>query len=632
MALILALSILPMTAHAAAYTVTTVVNGNGSVTLTPEAPEAGEEVTITAKADDGWVIACVTVADSDTQLSKITYNSQSWTRDTNEFMMPEDNVTVTVDFVRAEKTLTVTLDPNGGSGAIIQRTVAANANYVLPECSFTKTDCFFYKWEIDGEYYDPDEEVTLYEDTTIKAIWGNNGSVFLDQTVDESTTEVVAKLVMNDSGTGMPAEYIISDERISSTYSNAINDDVSAHIEECKQALTDTAANYNNVQNPVFTVSDPEVVMTEDNRIYYTFEEGSIQKLATGSYARYWQITVTLTADCASVPMNYFSVWMSDTEQHPNTGGGVMINYLLPDQTIPADDGSYWETSTNQSVPEDTVVTLTAIPAFGYTFAGWYQSNINKTSTNDPHYLENKLISNSEIYTFTGNPVGEGEAPYICAVFEYVGEGRQGDQIQVWTGNPDEKYNTFATSGGQVAIEYTPSEPNIYHLVGSDGTGFASAGIIMFYKGDEITVHAKADDGFTFKGWYHVNIDFDMSGQDGSKSYQGDVISTDPSFTYKPGETVIEGDDEPLRYICAVFEKKGDAPEIILGDADGDGDVTILDATTIQRHLAELSTQSYVEAACDADGDGDVTILDATSVQRWLADLPTNQNIGKPIA
>lgn len=80
------------------------------------------------------------------------------------------------------------------------------------------------------------------------------------------------------------------------------------------------------------------------------------------------------------------------------------------------------------------------------------------------------------------------------------------------------------------------------------------------------------------------------------------------------------------------FISLGDKPSgMILGDADNDGEVTILDATVIQRHIAELSTESYNEAASDADQDGMVTIMDATSIQRHIAELPTNENIGNPI-
>ena len=57
------------------------------------------------------------------------------------------------------------------------------------------------------------------------------------------------------------------------------------------------------------------------------------------------------------------------------------------------------------------------------------------------------------------------------------------------------------------------------------------------------------------------------------------------------------------------------------GDADGDGEVTVLDATCIQRVLASLSVRFYDERAAEVDGDGEVTVLDATCIQRLLAGL-----------
>lgn len=98
--------------------------------------------------------------------------------------------------------------------------------------------------------------------------------------------------------------------------------------------------------------------------------------------------------------------------------------------------------------------------------------------------------------------------------------------------------------------------------------------------------------------------------------YIGEEDPTEPS-TIDPTEpaptTPIESDD------------------IVLGDVDGDGEVTIIDATCIQRHLAELPTFAFVEKAADSDEDGEVTIIDATCIQRYLAQLPTNENIGKHI-
>ena len=69
----------------------------------------------------------------------------------------------------------------------------------------------------------------------------------------------------------------------------------------------------------------------------------------------------------------------------------------------------------------------------------------------------------------------------------------------------------------------------------------------------------------------------------------------------------------------------------ILGDVDGDDEVTIIDATCIQRKSANFLTAKYIEEAADADEDGEITIIDATVIQRWLVQLPSNDKIGKPI-
>ena len=71
-----------------------------------------------------------------------------------------------------------------------------------------------------------------------------------------------------------------------------------------------------------------------------------------------------------------------------------------------------------------------------------------------------------------------------------------------------------------------------------------------------------------------------------------------------------------------------DDSNAIIGDADTDGEVTILDATAIQRVLAGLPVEAFDEYAADADMDEEVTILDATAIQRYLAGLPANENIG----
>ena len=67
---------------------------------------------------------------------------------------------------------------------------------------------------------------------------------------------------------------------------------------------------------------------------------------------------------------------------------------------------------------------------------------------------------------------------------------------------------------------------------------------------------------------------------------------------------------------------------VICGDADSDGYVSIMDATVIQRRLAELPTPSFDERAADVDGDG-LDITDATKIQRYLAEFDNIYHINE---
>lgn len=88
----------------------------------------------------------------------------------------------------------------------------------------------------------------------------------------------------------------------------------------------------------------------------------------------------------------------------------------------------------------------------------------------------------------------------------------------------------------------------------------------------------------------------------------------------------------PTLAVSAADTDTSAAATLILGDADLDGSVTVLDATRVQRYLADMTTLSdEAKSAADADEDGDVTIMDATAIQRWLADMDDGHPIGDPI-
>ena len=94
--------------------------------------------------------------------------------------------------------------------------------------------------------------------------------------------------------------------------------------------------------------------------------------------------------------------------------------------------------------------------------------------------------------------------------------------------------------------------------------------------------------------------------------------------TVKPTETQAPTTKPTQPVTQKPTEQATQAQEILRGDADEDGDVTVIDATVIQRYLlgAPMLTP-FNEANADADDDGEITIVDSTVIQRYLLGLYT---------
>jgi len=101
------------------------------------------------------------------------------------------------------------------------------------------------------------------------------------------------------------------------------------------------------------------------------------------------------------------------------------------------------------------------------------------------------------------------------------------------------------------------------------------------------------------------------------------------SYQTFPKNAVIYGYDNSTAQAYAEkysreFVSLGIAPveKDILGDVDGNGKVSIMDATEIQRHIAQLSIIPEDRLACtDTNKDTRVSILDATQIQLFIAKL-----------
>ena len=193
---------------------------------------------------------------------------------------------------------------------------------------------------------------------------------------------------------------------------------------------------------------------------------------------------------------------------------------------------------------------------------------------------------------------------------------------------------TVTPFGGDI-----PNNQNT-NIIVSAGGGKTGTNL-LFYKytiknpsGEIVnTPYYTKNTSYTFKptvlGLYTATVD--VQGSDNKtvqRSYilnsVGSVAPTDPPATEPPVQPTQAATQPPTQ------PKPTDPPvvptepvgTVTLGDADDDGDVTILDVTYIQRYDANIPLPSPLnERNADVDGDEDVTIIDATYIQRLIAGI-----------
>lgn len=70
----------------------------------------------------------------------------------------------------------------------------------------------------------------------------------------------------------------------------------------------------------------------------------------------------------------------------------------------------------------------------------------------------------------------------------------------------------------------------------------------------------------------------------------------------------------------------------VIGDTDGDGELTACDAAFIQRFAADIDIPfPMITELSDIDGDGDVTVMDASLIQSYLAEAPIPYKINEKL-
>ena len=113
---------------------------------------------------------------------------------------------------------------------------------------------------------------------------------------------------------------------------------------------------------------------------------------------------------------------------------------------------------------------------------------------------------------------------------------------------------------------------------------------------------------------------------------------TDPPLPTNPPRPTEAPTDPPLptnppRPTEAPTQAPTEPEDILWGDADGDGELSIFDATAIQRHLAAIKTLSDEAVARSmVTGESELSIFDATAIQRKLAGIIKSFPVEGPVS
>lgn len=158
--------------------------------------------------------------------------------------------------------------------------------------------------------------------------------------------------------------------------------------------------------------------------------------------------------------------------------------------------------------------------------------------------------------------------------------------------------------------------------------------------GAEAGVDASAPYSVTSAFWYDVETGHEPTKFEKGKEYYAEInIVCDGGWAfapessllvtvngYKAANIMIMGNLINIKspvYVPTLYP-------LILGDADNDGKITVLDATTIQKKLANLIKDDDGRIAKCGDVTHDILdITDATFIQKYLAHIPVPYKIGE---
>lgn len=209
----------------------------------------------------------------------------------------------------------------------------------------------------------------------------------------------------------------------------------------------------------------------------------------------------------------------------------------------------------------------------------------------------------------------------FCTSFSADTVYRYGDfTLGVVSGTDDYAFS-IRSYNGDGAVVTVPSDYGGYPIIRIDSYAFATNSKVQeVILSDQIT--SIGDGAFVQCSNLSKVAIPDSVTQISDNAFQ----ACDQVVIYAPADSyaITYAKENEIGYVCI--------ETYVLGDANGDGEITLMDATVIQRYLSNLSVHDpdIVVRNGDIEGEG-IEVSDATWIQRHIAKMVIPYEVGKVV-
>ena len=493
--------------------------------------------------------------------------------------------------------------------------VGGDGHAVRSDMNFGQNADMLAHWQKVGKFRANHVAVGAGSHSMISAYNSSTGYTFSRSYMDDNVTDSVVCCI------GAPANSQIAVD-VSSVFGNGKT--VTNEYDGSTAVVTNGKATFNSGKQGVILISGPQSTISMSLKGAYSFKTDSETLTAAIRGADYAMVSVNGGAEFRVTNGQTFEIGASipvDTMIEVTMTATNSVETLTKSFTFNKKDPN----ATTTIYFDDTQLNWGNVKAYVYVESGddviknaaWPGAAMDYDSTSGLYFYDvpDELVNGLVIFVGdNGRYPGDGakglEIKETNMIFKAGNSWTvyNGEHVEKPTVDPDKTVTVYVNAS---SLGY--SSPNIYYWSSATDSGPVKwPGVPMTKYKDNIY---KA----SFPKEYDMCI-FNQNGQTGNLKIPGnDYIYDNNSWSaYADAEKPTQTPTVQTTTQAPTTSPVTDT--VLIGDADQNGTINIVDATEVQKHIVEmimLSGNGY--KAADANGDGDVNIKDVTAIQYYAA-------------